>query len=135
MKQSDAEVFIKNLGFTCEVWYLTEDGNGEPHYVIGQNIVPETIINTKIPIRLRTMSLSNSPTKQKTSDTVEVPNVVGMEQRNAAQLLESSGLNFSVWTFTEDVGEEYNVIGQSIIPNTIVDKGTIIKLQLSAIKK
>lgn len=64
---------------------------------------------------------------------VSVPNVVGMEQMKATELLTTRGLQFQVWWTEENnkSSEHYYVIDQSIPFSSEVPKNTIVKLELS----
>ena len=63
---------------------------------------------------------------------VTVPNVVGMEQVAAVYLLRDMGLQFQVWWHIgNDQSSTLYIVEQSIPAGTIVEKGTLIRLQIS----
>ncbi len=71
-----------------------------------------------------------------TTEKVPVPDVLGMEQGAAVDLLESIGFGFQVWWYEEDVAntDVYYIIDQSIPAGADVEPGTVIRLQLSSTK-
>ncbi len=67
---------------------------------------------------------------------VRVPNVVDLEEERAVQLLESSGLEASVWWLSSlnDKLSAYYIIEQSIPAGSVVAIGTKVEIQRSGIK-
>lgn len=67
---------------------------------------------------------------------VSVPNVVDLEEEKAVQLLESSGLEASVWWLSSlnDKLSTYYIIEQSIPAGSVVPIGTKVEIQRSGIK-
>lgn len=67
---------------------------------------------------------------------VIVPNVVDYEEENAVQLLESKGLEASVWYLSSlsDSFDKYYIIEQSIPEGSIVPYGTKVEIQRSGVK-
>ena len=99
--------------------------------VIGQSIDEGSIVqkDTKVIVYLNVTQISPPDIY----GMVSVPNVVGMEQIEATELLIESGLQFQVW-WTEDNNvdsEQYFIIQQSIPADSKVTAGTLIKLELS----
>lgn len=67
---------------------------------------------------------------------VRVPSVVDLEEEKAVQLLESSGLEASVWWLSSlnDKLRAYYIIEQSIPAGSVVAIGTKVEIQRSGIK-
>ena len=78
--------------------------------------------------------VSDGDDKSPSEGFVYVPNVVGMEQMQAAELLTLSGLQFQVWWTDENStsSDVYYVIDQSVPHSSQVPRGTIIKPEISA---
>lgn len=72
-----------------------------------------------------------------TEGKVTVPNVIGLEQNEATDQITRLGLNFQV-TWGEETNNvdssEYYVIEQSVPANSVIGKGSLIVLTLSAFK-
>ncbi len=99
--------------------------------VIGQSIDEGRIIQKSTPIVVYLNATQNSaPDFQ---GKVIVPQVTGLEQLEAIELLTQSGLHFQVWwTEVNNVdSEKYYIIGQSIPADCAVPAGTLIKLELT----
>lgn len=66
-------------------------------------------------------------------EKVTVPQVCGLEQNIAIEILTQKGLNFQVWWTEENnvLSDVYYVIDQSIAEGEEVEVGTLIKLELS----
>lgn len=75
-------------------------------------------------------------TPSTSKDKILVPNVVGMEQIEATELISAKGLQFQVWWTEENniIAEHYYIIDQSIKEGTSVEGGTLIELELSPTK-
>lgn len=71
--------------------------------------------------------------EETTNALVLVPNVVGMEQMKATELLTSIGLQFQVWWTEENNknSDKYYVVDQSIPSGSKVPKDSLVKLELS----
>lgn len=99
--------------------------------VIGQSIDEGSIVqkDTKVIVYLNVTQISPPDIY----GMVSVPNVVGMEQIEATELLIESGLQFQVWWTEENNvdSEQYFIIQQSIPADSKVTAGTLIKLELS----
>lgn len=67
---------------------------------------------------------------------VIVPNVINYEEESAVQLLESKGLEASVWYLSSlsEAFDKYYIIEQSIPEGSIVPYGTIVEIQRSGVK-
>jgi len=71
--------------------------------------------------------------EETTNALVLVPNVVGMEQMKATELLTSIGVQFQVWWTEENNknSDKYYVVDQSIPSGSKVPKDSLVKLELS----
>lgn len=100
--------------------------------VSGQSLEEDSLVlkGTSVVVYLNIVQNNDEPEKQ---GTVTVPQVVGMEQNKATELLVGSGLQFQVWWTEENnaVAEEYYIINQSIPEGSEVPHGTLVKLELS----
>ena len=65
------------------------------------------------------------------NNSVVVPNVIGMEQFEAVQALHLNGLKYQVHLSGNGISDKYYIIGQSYQPNSVVDAGTVVSLELS----
>lgn len=92
------------------------------------------ITPTATPTFTPTVNLTAIPVVTQTFALVDVPNVIGMEQMEATNLLTERGLNFQVWwTEENNMGvSHYYIKNQSIPAGSRVSAGTLIKLELSA---
>lgn len=99
--------------------------------VTGQSVDAYTVVQkeTKVTVYIQS-ELAEIPD---VDGIVSVPNVVGMEQIEATELLTESGLQFQVWWTEENniEAEQYYVISQSIPADSEVPAGTLVKLELS----
>ncbi|MCD7772082.1 MAG: PASTA domain-containing protein [Oscillospiraceae bacterium] len=79
---------------------------------------------------------TNEANSQTDFNTISVPDVYGMEQIDATNLLVEYGLEFQVWWYAEDIytSDVYYIIDQSIPAGCEVEPGTLVKLQLSSLK-
>lgn len=98
------------------------------YYIIAQSIRAGEEVPVGTQITLEKSSV-------KVGIPVVVPNLIGMEQKEAAKALINRGLSFQVWlTFSENTAKEFYVVGQSIEADSQVLSGTIIRLELSSKK-
>lgn len=128
---NEAETKLHNAGLTMALdrgINLKENWSSQ---VAGQSIDEYSIVpkGTKVIIYLNAVQ-TDMPDVQ---GIVSVPNVVGMEQIEATELLTESGLQFQVWWTEENniEAEQYYVISQSIPADSEVPAGTLVKLELS----
>ena len=99
--------------------------------VIGQSVDAYTVVQKESKVTVYIQSeLAEIPD---VDGMIFVPNVVGMEQIEATELLTESGLQFQVWWTEENniEAEQYYIISQSIPADSEVPAGTLVKLELS----
>lgn len=130
MEEQAAVETLESLGFQAIVRYNGEsDEKNDKYYIIDQSIPA----GSKIPVGT-TIELERSTVKLGTP--VVVPDVIGMEQIEATEYLVSLGLRFQVWWTEENnvAADYYYIVDQSVPSGTVIDAGTVIKLELSARK-
>lgn len=129
MEQIEATELLANRGLQFQVWWTEENNiSSEHYYVIDQSIPAESSV-----LAGTLVELELSPKKEVASELVFVPNVIGMEQIEATELLTNQGLQFQVWWTEENniAAEQYYIIDQSIPAYSNVVAGTLIELELS----
>ncbi len=111
--------------FKNEVVYVTVSDTENIGKVIKQSVKNKKVKKgTKITLRVGV-----------SSEKVEVPNVVGMNQKDASSFLEKVGLGISFTEEYSDTVDDGMVISQMIKEGTKVSKGTVIELLVSKGKK
>ena len=114
-----------------------EVNSNDDTIIIGQSDNGKKLILKGSTILVYTSEENNEELQLNSNENfILVPNVVGMEQSEAVELLVSKGLQFQVWWKEENNqnSDEYYVIGQSIPHNSRVPKKSLVKLELSPIK-
>ena len=116
-----------NIGFQPGV----NRDNSWSNEVIGQSINEDSLVQkgTTVIVYVN-MEQTEIPDVE---GMIFVPNVVGMEQVEATELLTERGLQFQVWWTGENniEAEQYYIINQSIPADSQVPAGTLVKLELS----
>lgn len=106
--------------------------------VMGQSVDVDAVVSmrTSVTVYIQSKSLDN-PEIPDNEGKIVVPNVVGMEQIAATELLTEKGLQFQVWwTEENNIGaEQYYIINQSIPADSAVPAGTLVKLELAPRKQ
>lgn len=101
--------------------------------VVGQSIDEYSIVPRRTTI---TVFLKTDQSTSDESGMVKVPNVVGLEQAKAIEMLTETDMQYQVWWTEEnnDTAEQYYVISQSIPQGTEIQAGTMIKIELSSVR-
>lgn len=124
MEKQEAIDLLISTGFGTVTSSIDETG-----YVISQSIPAFTMVDKGLKIEIETIA-------KKPGSMCAVPSVIGKTQDEAVELIKASGLQFQVWWYEKDIenGNEIYIIDQSILPNSLVLAGTIVKLHLSTKK-
>ena len=126
LRQLEAIEILKRCGLSYQVWWYTDDLiGGQDSFVVNQSVAPDTSVIKGTVIKLQ---LSDY-------EYVAVPNVIGMKQLEATEFLKNNDLSFQVYWLPEDVCAEEDpfIVEQSVEENSMVKKGTVIRLRLSSI--
>jgi beta-lactam-binding protein with PASTA domain len=127
----DAREKIHNAGLSFAMVPGINYDENRVSEVTGQSVDAYTIVQkeTKVTVYIQS-KLTEIPDIK---GMISVPNVVGMEQMEATELLTESGLQFQVWWTGENniEAEQYYIIDQSIPADSQVPAGTLVKLELS----
>lgn len=131
----DAKEKIHNAGLTLAMEpgvNYDENMNSE---VKGQSVNADTVVprGTSVTVYIQSKPVG-SPDILDNEGKISVPNVVGMEQIAATELLAEKGLQFQVWWTEENntEAEQYYIISQSIPADSAVPVGTLVKLELAS---
>lgn len=95
----------------------------------GSNVPKETIIELELSLE----KIETPSTQVEQSDLIPVPNLVGIEEHEAVNLLESLGLEGSVYWIqgNDENADKYYILNQSIPEGSLVAVGTVVELERS----
>lgn len=130
MEEQEAVKTMEGTGLTTQVWWLEgTDESLESYYIISQSIPAGSTVPKGTLIELERSSI-------KRGEPVVVPNVVGMEQKDATILLTNMGLQFQVWwkSGSDSPNGSYYIFSQDIPEGSTVPAGTLVRLGLSPTK-
>lgn len=134
-KYEDAIALLKrkNLQYRARI---TDESDALPsqYYICYQSFsagssIPEgTVIDLELSLEEVDVSSVQNP-----SDLITVPNLIGMEEREAVDSLLSSGLKGSVYWLqgNDENADFYYILNQSIPEGSLVRTGTVIELERS----
>lgn len=95
----------------------------------GSSVPEETIIELELSLE----EVEVQPIHEESSDLIPIPNLIGIEEQEAVNLLMSIGLKSNVYWLqgNDETADYYYILNQSIPEGSLVAVGTVIELERS----
>ncbi len=128
--------FFVNICFESEEPCYPEDLSTYSAVVIDQSDIDEILeAGSIIDLYVQVLEDYTDEDESVLEEYVEVPDVIGLLQEDATELLSNLGFIFQVWWYEEDFSDDSDeliyVIEQSLEPGISVKKGCKIRLHIS----
>lgn len=96
----------------------------------GSSVPEETIIELELSLE----EVEVQPIHEESSDLILIPNLIGLEEQEAVNLLMSIGLKSNVYWLQEndETADYYYILNQSIPEGSLVAVGTVVELERSS---
>lgn len=129
LEEKEAVNLLMSIGLKSNVYWLQgNDETADCYYILNQSIPEGSFVAVGTVVELERSS-------KQPGTPVLVPNVIGMEQIEATNLLMKNGLQFQVsWTKDENEtsSDIYYIKDQSIQAGSTVNAGTLVELELTS---